>query len=101
MDTRERKVALEHRYRSRTRQVVSMDIPAGYRVSYLPPAAKKSVDGLWGFSLQYQQSGNKVYLVKEFEHNSLYTDPSRFKDHNKLVEELRKHYKESIIFTAD
>jgi hypothetical protein len=39
--------------------------------------------------------------MKEFEMNTLYVKPEQFEENNKLVMDLRKQYKESIILTAD
>jgi hypothetical protein len=101
LDTLVRKAPVERKYKIRTRQVVVFEIPAGFRLSYLPPDASGGVPGLWSYRISYHQSGTKVQLVKEYEVNSLYIKPEQFVAHNRLVNDLGAQYKESIILTAD
>lgn len=101
IDTKERKVPQENDYQNVVKQVVTLDIPKGYHVSYLPPSVEKGVNNLWGYKISYENIGKRVQLVKEFKMNTLYIEPEQFEENNKLVEELRKQYKESIILTAD
>lgn len=97
----ERKVPVEYSYKNRLTQVVVLDIPKGYKVSYLPPPQKKSINGLWGYTLTYKNTGKQVLLVKEFEFNTLMIPPARFAEHNTLVEDLKSQYKESIVLTSN
>jgi hypothetical protein len=97
----ERTVPQENNFKNITRQVVTLEIPKGYHVSYLPPPFEKGSDNLWKYRISYKNAGKKVQLVKEFEMNTLYIEPEQFEENNKLVEELRKQYKESIILRAD
>ncbi len=97
----ERTVPIETNFRKKITEVVVLEIPSGYKVNYLPPAAKHNVENLWGFTMDYTQKGNEVHLRKEITLNTLYIQPSRFSEHKKLVNELKNQYKESIVLTTE
>lgn len=101
IDKKERTVPQENDFKNVLRQVVTLEIPKGYRVSYLPPPFERGADNLWSCKISYKSDGNVVRLMKEFEMNTLYIQPDQFEANNKLVEELREQYKESIILTAE
>lgn len=101
LNVKERKVAVETSYKKLTTQVVNLEIPKGYHLSYLPPTSEKSCEGLWKYKISYAHQGNKVQLVKEFEFNNLMLEPEKFDAHNELIKELRKQYKESVVLVAD
>lgn len=101
INLKERTVPQENNYKNTTKQVVTLEIPKGYHVSYLPPPFEKGSDKLWKCRISYEKTDSQVRLVKEFEMNTLYIEPGQFEENNKLVEELRKQYKESIILKAD
>lgn len=98
-DVAERKVPIVFSYKNKVRQVVVLDIPKGYKVTYLPADKAEKVPGLWSYKLAYQQNGKQVKLVKEYELFTLNITPDQFKDHNRLVEDLKNEYKESIVLT--
>jgi transglutaminase-like putative cysteine protease len=98
---KEREVPIEHNYKNRIKQVVILEIPKGYHVSYLPPNAEKKVDGLWSYKISYTKTAKEVVLVKEYELQTLYVQPGQFAAENKLVEDLKKQYKESVVLTAN
>lgn len=100
-DKAERKVMIERSYKNRMKQVVVLDIPQGYKVSYLPPDKAEAVPGLWSYKISYKNNGKQVSLFKEYQFDSIAIDPDQFDQHNKLVEGLRSQYKESIILTAE
>lgn len=101
VNTKERKAPIEYDYKNILRQVVTLDIPKGYHVSYLPPDKKQSVDGLLSYKISYHKTASQVQLIKEFELQSLYVMPDKFAAENNLVEELKKQYKESVVLTAN
>lgn len=101
IDVKDRTVSQENDYKNVMRQVVTLEIPEGYHVSYLPPAFQEGSDKLWKCKINYENAGKEVRLIKEFEMNTLYVEPEQFEENNKLVEALRKQYKESIILSAD
>jgi hypothetical protein len=86
--------------KQKTKEVVVLQIPDGYRVSYLPKAAKGGADGLWNYSISYKADKNSVTLTKEYTFNTLCITPEQFNTNNKLVDEVKKLYRESVVLTA-
>ncbi|MGN6569063.1 MAG: DUF3857 domain-containing transglutaminase family protein [Flavipsychrobacter sp.] len=101
VDAQERTMSIEHDYKNIIRQVVTLDIPKGYHVSYLPPNKQQSVEGLLSYKITYSKTASQVRLVKEFELQSLYISPAQFAAQNNIVEDLKKQYKESVVLTAN
>lgn len=101
IDVKERTVPQENDYKNIVRQIVTLEIPKGYHASYLPPPFERGSNKLWKCKISYENTGKEVRLIKEFEMNTLYVQPEQFEENNRLVEELRKQYKESIILRAD
>ncbi|RYZ50253.1 MAG: DUF3857 domain-containing protein, partial [Sphingobacteriales bacterium] len=101
VDIKKRDVALENNYKSQIRQVVELEIPKGFHVQYLPETAETKSDKMLSYKISYEQKGNKVKLIKEYEVNTLYVAPEDFNAHNKIIEDLKKQYKESIVLVAD
>ncbi|WP_276134294.1 DUF3857 domain-containing protein [Polluticoccus soli] len=101
IDIKERTAPQENNFKNITRQIVTIEIPKGYHVSYLPPPFEKGSDRLLKCRISYENAGKEVRLMKEFVMNTLYLEPGQFEENNELVEELRKQYKESIILKAD
>jgi transglutaminase-like putative cysteine protease len=101
IDTRERTVPYFYKYKERTNEVVVLDIPKGYHVTHLPAAARAAVDGLWGYKISYKADAKKITLVKEYELNTMTAVPKQFADNNKLVSDVKKLYKESVVLTAN
>ncbi|MBA3829169.1 MAG: transglutaminase domain-containing protein [Taibaiella sp.] len=98
---RDRTVPIEHDYKNRIKQVVTLQIPKGYKVTYLPPNKEKSVNGLLSYRIAYTKNAKEVQLVKEYELQTLYVYPEQFAAQNQIVEELKKQYKESVVLTAN
>jgi len=101
VDDMNRKASIEHTYKIRSKQVVVLDIPKGYKVSYLPPNDQMSVNGLLSYKISYTKTAKQVILTKEYELQTLYVTAAQFAEQNKLVEGLKKQYKESVVFTAN
>lgn len=100
IDTK-REMSIEHSYKNKVKQVVTLDIPKGYKVTYLPPNAEKKVNGLLSYKITYSKNAKQVILVKEYEMQTLYVKPEQFAAQNNVVEELKKQYKESVVLTAN
>jgi hypothetical protein len=101
IDTKERAVPIEYDYKNIIRQVVVLDIPKGYHVSYVPPSVEKGMDNLWDFRISYKTSPSQVTMIKEYRVRTLYLENKDFLAHNQLINELKKQHKESIVLTAD
>jgi len=84
------------------RESVVLDIPEGYKVTYLPPNAHGEVDGLWSYKISYKadEKAGKITLTKDYELNTMSISPKDFAASNKAVDELKKLYKETVVLTG-
>lgn len=101
IDITDRTAPVEKDYKETSSQVVVMDIPHGYTVSYLPEPREQSVDGIGAYRIRYQSDGKKVTLSKEIRLDALYIQPEHFNDFNKIVSGLQNAYKETVVLTAE
>ncbi len=99
VDAAQRNVPLDFDYRRELHQVVSLEIPPGQHVSYLPADKKDEEPGLWSYSFRYLRQGNRILLLKDIQLNALQIPPAKFAAHNRLVEGLRGEYRESIVLS--
>lgn len=101
IDTTERDIPEYFGYMDTEREVVVVDIPDGYHVSYMPPPSSGQVSNIWDYNINYTQDGKRVILSKEYRVHSM-TMPTRyFAEHNRAVNALKKQYKERIVLTAN
>ncbi|MBX2904642.1 MAG: transglutaminase domain-containing protein [Taibaiella sp.] len=100
----ERNVAfyLQPDYKRTVKQTVTLNVPKGYHVSYIPKSAKGGNEKLWTYSItyKYDAKARTITLTKEYVVNVLKIDPDQFAEHNKLVDELNKQYKETVVLTG-
>jgi transglutaminase-like putative cysteine protease len=101
IDTAGRNVPFYFLYRNTDREVVILTVPDGYTVSYVPPAIEGNIDNHWSYKVKYSMVGNKVILEKEFSNLSLSIPPSDFVAYNKAMDELKKHFKESVVLKSN
>lgn len=101
VDTKERNILISNSYKDSVKEVVILDIPKGYHVSYIPPNKISTSNNLMSYKISYNSDAKKVILVKDFTLNTLDIKPELFANHNKIVEELRDAYKESIVLTPN
>ncbi|MCW3123579.1 MAG: hypothetical protein JWQ38_3071 [Flavipsychrobacter sp.] len=100
INEQDRKVPYFYDFKQKKNEVVVLNIPAGYKVTYLPKDAKGSVDGLWNYKISYKATKNTITLTKQFELNTLEVSKQQFAANNKLVDDLKNNYKESVVLTA-
>jgi len=75
--------------------VSTLDIPAGYKVSYLPE--NTSYNGpLGGFKMNYAVKGNLIVSETYFYLNTLMVYPTDFNEWNKMIRALSHSYTESV-----
>ena len=101
IDTEARGVPYYFKFMDIGREVVKMEIPQGYHVSYLPPEASGKLDGIWNFNLKYFTAGRYVVLLKDFTTESLTVPVQDFVAFNKIIDNLRMQYKETVVLTSD
>jgi hypothetical protein len=99
VDKSRREVPIEYNYKQHLRQIVRLKIPQGHKATYLPPDKSDGEAGLWSYKLHYEQRDAEVWLIKEFNLDALQVTPDQFAAHNRLVESLRKEYKESVVLS--
>ncbi len=100
IDTENRRVSYYYDYKQTEKEVVVLDVPKGFKVTHLPPSAHGSVDGLWSYDITYKAEKDRIVLVKEYTLNTLDVSPKLFASNNKLVDDLKNQYKETVVLTA-
>jgi hypothetical protein len=83
------------------KEVVVVKIPDGYTVTNIPPDDAQELEGIWSYKLKYKLTGNLLTLIKEYESKSLTIPVSKFPENNKMVERLKKQFKESVTLTSN
>ncbi len=81
---------LDRRYR------VEFEIPKGSKVEYVPEDVEFKND-LFGFSIKYEKSNDKIILNKSIYVDTILIEESQFEEWNKMVKKLKKAYKEVVI----
>jgi Transglutaminase-like superfamily/Domain of Unknown Function with PDB structure (DUF3857) len=87
-------------YKTKIINVVTLEIPKGSRVVYLPKSAKGGLRDLFTYKFSYHADGKKVTLIKEITLNTLSITQKDFKAYNRMINELQKQYKESVILSG-
>lgn len=97
-----RKIPVYHDFKRKRKETVTLNVPKGYRVTYLPKPAKGGVDGMWSYNISYKADtkNNTVTLTKEYELKTMSIKPEQFAANNKLIDELNQQYKETVVLTA-
>jgi hypothetical protein len=100
IDTAGRQVGWYFDYKKINREIVTLTIPKGFRVAYLPPSISKGEKGLWNYTITYKKMNDKIVLVKEIKWETLCIKPQYFDASNRLAESLDQQYKESVVLTT-
>ena len=100
IDTADRKAAWYHGYKEIQKEVVILEIPKNYKVSYLPKNASGKLDDKWSYTITYKNDGKNVILTKEYKLNTMMVSPKLFVENNKAIVALENQYKESVVLTA-
>jgi len=73
-------------------------VPAGYEVSYLPPAAQAGdAAGPLKFAISYERLGDRIIQHRELTVNYLLLPPGQFGQWNGVVDKLGAAYREVVI----
>ena len=100
IDTTDRKAAWYHDYKNLQKEVVILEIPKNYKVTYLPKNASGKLDDKWSYIITYKNDGKNIILTKEYKLNTMVVPPSKFVENNKAIVALENQYKESVVLTA-
>jgi len=95
IDYPRRKLPVEFEFKNERQYVTILEIPEGYKLSYLPKN-KSYKNDVWGFELSYEEKNNQVILTQRFESNDLLLPIEKFQSWNKVLENLLPAYKETI-----
>ncbi len=101
IDTKDRVAASYHDHKEKQKEVVVLAIPKGYKVKYLPKATKGALGDLWNYSVSYKADKKSITLTKTYERNTLAIGTDKFAENNKMADELKKVYKESVVLTTN
>lgn len=96
INTETRRAPRENEYKYIQREAISLQIPPGYTIEYLPENAQQDTP-LLGYDIRYEVKGDKVFYSKEFYLNYLLQMPDQFQAWNESIKRLSEAYKESII----
>jgi hypothetical protein len=95
IDFPKRNTPIEHEYKNSATYVTILNIPEGYKVSYLPDS-KSYKNDVWGFDISYRQEKNQVIMTQTFSNEHLLLEPDKFQAWNKVLENLYPLYRETI-----
>jgi len=96
IDAAARKLPRYNEFAHTDRTRTELLIPAGYEVSYLPPAVQ-ATEGPLGFKVSYERQGNKVIQNREVYVDYLLMQPQQFSSWNATVSKLGNAYREVVI----
>ncbi|HTB05332.1 MAG TPA: hypothetical protein VK806_00165, partial [Bacteroidia bacterium] len=85
----------EFEYKTIDRNVNTLEIPKGYKVSYMPDNSSFS-NPLFGYKINYVVKGNTIVNESSIYINTLMVNPSDFGEWNKMIKKLTRAYNESV-----
>lgn len=85
----------EKEFKSIQTSVNILQIPAGYKVSYLPQNSSYKSDK-FGFNIQYIVKDNTIVNEKSVYVNTLMIEPKDFNDWNNMIKKLSRAYNETV-----
>ena len=100
IDEEKRKLPIEREYAHTINQSVTLHVPEGYMVDYLPESASYS-HPLFGFEISYKRNEDKIELEKRIYINHLILDKDKFEDWNTAIDELSEAYREVVILVKE
>lgn len=98
IDLEERVNDIEFSYQYHIVKDVVLEIPAGYKVSYLPEPLDVKTDE-YSFSISYEKKGEEVHYRRQLTIEKLHLAKDKFKRWNEDIKKLKKQYAEQIVLT--
>jgi hypothetical protein len=95
IDYPQRKIPIAYNFNYIRKYVTVLKVPEGYKVTYLPPD-KTYRNKVWGFNVQYKQTGNWVTMTQQFDNNNLILTNDEFELWNKVLQNIVPSYKETL-----
>jgi transglutaminase-like putative cysteine protease len=77
---------------------ITLTVPEGYNVSYLPADFEVEED-LWEGSITYKKEDNKIIYSYEVRLEFIRLESEYFKAYNKFIEDLEREFKESVVLS--
>ncbi len=96
----DRETPLEFEYKNINKNVNILDIPEGYKVSYLPANSSYS-DPMFGFQINYEVKDNEVIYRSYIYINTLMLNTEDFDKWNQMIRRLTKAYNETLTLTKE
>jgi len=90
---------IESTYREMNKNYISLKIPEGYEVEYIPePISYESEKFSAEVTFKHVESENRIEIETNFDLNHLVIEPEEFPSWNEMVKKLNGVYTELIIF---
>jgi len=96
IDTSTRKLDIEYEHLGVFVFDLTIEIPEGYRVEYLPASQNFEHDHT-DVSLVYEQSGNNIHFRSRVSTKKLLLKKDQYKAWNEMISKLNKAYNETIV----
>jgi transglutaminase-like putative cysteine protease len=98
IDTTKRKLPFEYDYKYSLVDVITLDIPVGYLVDYLPSDVKLS-NGFFDFEISYKldKAKNCIVYQKKSVLNTLMIERKDFNEWNKVANKVSQAYREVVV----
>lgn len=96
IDLKKRKFDKEVEYKHIEDTNITLDIPAGYAVDYLPENAKFDHE-LFGFNIEYAQKNGQVFVSQQLYIDFLILKRADFETWNQMIDLLSKAYQEVVV----
>jgi transglutaminase-like putative cysteine protease len=94
----DREAPREFEYKNLNKNINVLEIPKGYKVSYLPAGSSYS-DPMFGFKINYEIRGNDIICRSYIYINTLMLNKEDFDRWNKMIRQLTKAYNETVTLT--
>jgi len=96
VDTAGRKWPVSYEYALANEDAVSLDMPPGYALRWMPQNMHNDFDGRFGYDISYLQQDNRIIMRKKVYRSLLLLEKSDLDDWNRMIDELRKAYNQSL-----
>jgi len=95
-----REAPREFEYKNINKNINVLEIPKGYKVSYLPASSSYS-DPMFGFKINYEVKDNTILYKSYVYINTLMLNKEDFDRWNKMIRQLTKAYNETVTLTQE
>jgi Domain of Unknown Function with PDB structure (DUF3857)/Transglutaminase-like superfamily len=96
IDTAKRKLDMEREYKSQIIQHHILEIPQGYKASYIPPNHLEDND-IFKYTITYTQKNNKIIASQYLEDKKLLVTTKDFAVWNTALKRIAQQYKEQLV----